>query len=383
MRVVIAPDSFKECTPAAAVAKALAEGWRRVFPEDDLRLVPMADGGEGTVDALVAATGGQYVRVPVTGPLGEPVEAVYGLLGDAKTAVIEMASASGLPRVPLERRDPRTATTYGTGELIRHALENGARRIIIGIGGSATNDGGAGMAQALGYGFYDDQGRPLPPGGAALARLARIDASSPHPGLAACDIQVACDVDNPLCGPRGASRVYGPQKGATPEMVEELDAALRHFGAVIGRELGVSVMDLPGAGAAGGLGAGLMAFAGGRLRPGVELVADACGLAEHMRGAGLVITGEGRLDGQSAHGKTPVGVARLAKAQGVPVVAVAGALGEAYGVVYEQGIDAAWSISPGPMTLDEAMEKALPLLTRTAEAVARTWRAARTQGAAG
>jgi glycerate kinase len=381
MRIVIAPDSFKESASAPAVAAALARGVRRAVPDAEIDLVPMADGGEGTVEALVAATGGRSVEVTVTAPLGEPVRATYGLLGDGQTAVIEMAAASGLPLVPQDRRNPLIATTFGTGELVRHALDQGARRIILGIGGSATNDSGAGMAQALGVSLRDAAGRELERGGAALARLASVDMGGRDLRLKECEILVACDVTNPLCGPRGASRVYGPQKGATPAMVEELDAALRHCAGVLREQLGVDVLDLPGAGAAGGLGAGLVAFAGGQLRRGVEIVAEACGLAERVRGADLVLTGEGRLDQQSVHGKTPVGVAAVAAAQGVPVIAIAGSLGEGYEACHAAGIAAAFSICRGPMTLTEAMANAEALLATTAEEAMRAWLAGR--GSAG
>ena len=374
MRIVIAPDSFKECASALTVAQAIARGWRRVFPDADVVLAPMADGGEGTVEALVAATGGSIIEVTVTGPMGYAVTAAYGILGDGRTAVIEMAAASGLPLAPAAARDPRIATTRGTGDLMRDALERGMRRIILGIGGSATNDGGAGMAQALGFSLLDAAGAELPPGGAALARLRRIDAANKHPGLEETEILVACDVDNPLCGPRGASCVYGPQKGASQTAVMELDEALRHFAEVVKQALGADVIDLPGAGAAGGLGAGVVAFAGARLCRGVDLVADACGLRERVAGADLVITGEGRLDAQTAHGKTPAGVARIAKEAGVPVVAVAGMLGEGYAALYEIGIDAMFSICPGPVEVAEAMGRAGELLENTAEALARLWR---------
>ena len=380
MRVVIAPDSFKECLPAAAVAKALADGWRRVFPEADIACVPMADGGEGTVDALVAATGGRPVTVSVTGPLGDPLDATYGLLGDGRTAVIEMAAASGLALAPPEARNPAVATTYGTGELMRHALDTGAERMIVGIGGSATNDGGAGMAQALGFSLLDAHGAALPPGGAALASLARIDASGRHPALDACDVRVGCDVDNPLCGPEGASHVYAPQKGAAPETVERLDVALHHFAAQIEAQRGVRVIDVPGAGAAGGLGAGLLAFAGAQLEAGVPLIAEACGLAGRIAGADLLLTGEGRLDAQSAYGKTPVGVARIAKAQGVPVIAVAGALAPGYEAVYACGIDAAYSCCAAPMPVSQAVAHAPQYLRDVAEALARTWKGATADG---
>ncbi len=376
MRIVIAPDSFKECASASAVAEAMARGALRAAPGADVFVIPMADGGEGTVEALVTATSGRVVNSVVTGPLGEPVKAAYGVLGDGETAVIEMAAASGLTLMPREARDPRVTTTRGTGELIRMALDRGLCRIIVGLGGSATNDGGAGMAQALGYSLKDFHLEELRPGGAALADLARIDVSQKHPGLDACEILVACDVVNPLCGPDGASPVYAPQKGATPEMVEELDAALRHFGEVVEEQLGTIILDLPGAGAAGGLGGGLVAFAGARLVPGAELIAEVCGFERALKGADLVLTGEGRLDGQTANGKAPVGIAAVAQRHKVPVVAIAGALGEGYEVLYEHGIDAAFSVCSGPTTLDNAVEGAEELISRTAEAVVRLWRRA-------
>jgi glycerate kinase len=373
MKVVIAPDSLKECASAREVAEAIARGVRRVLEDAEIVLVPMADGGEGTVDALVAATAGRFVECEVTGPLGERTIARYGLLGDGKTAVIEMAAASGLALAPVERRDPRVTTTRGTGELMVDALDRGVRKIILGIGGSATNDAGAGMAQALGFSLRDGLGRELEPGGAALARLAAIDGSRKHGLLNACEVLVACDVDNPLCGARGASAVYGPQKGADAAAVKELDAALGHFAKVVETELGVSVLDLPGAGAAGGLGAGLAAFAGARLAPGVELVAEASGLAERLSGADLVFTGEGRLDGQTAHGKTPVGVARIARSMGIPVVALAGALGDGYEAAYAHGVTAAFCICPKPVTLADAVAQAPEWLAGVAEAVMRLW----------
>jgi glycerate kinase len=297
----------------------------------------------------------------------------YGILGDGKTAAIEMSAAAGLALVPPEQRDPRIATTKGTGELMRHALDQGMQRLIVGIGGSATNDGGAGMAQALGFSLRDASGAELPAGGAALARLDTIDPSGKHPALDACEVLAACDVDNPLCGTNGASHIYGPQKGATPEMVRELDDALRHFGEVAEQQLGAAILDLPGAGAAGGLGGGLVAFARGELRPGVALVAEACTLAERVKGADLVLTGEGSLDHQTASGKTPVGVARVARAQGVPVIALNGTLGQGYSAVYAEGIDAALSICPGPISLADAVAGASGYLSDSAEAALRIW----------
>jgi len=318
----------------------------------------MADGGEGTVQALVDATGGRLITATVRGPLGDPVEATFGMMGDGETAVIEMAQASGLPLVPPERRNPLVTTTYGTGELILRALDEGARRLIIGIGGSATNDGGAGMAQALGARLLDAAGRDLEPGGAALANLARIDLTGLDPRARSLQITVACDVDNPLTGPRGASAVFGPQKGATPEMVAQLDTALRRFAEVIRRDLGLDVDPIPGAGAAGGLGAGLMAFLGAQLRRGVEIVVEATGLDRHLAGADLCLTGEGNTDFQTVRGKTPMGVATVARRHGVPVICLSGGLGRDYHEIYDVGIDAALSIVPGPVDLDTAIREA-------------------------
>ena len=371
MRVVIAPDSFKGSATAQQVAAALAAGWHREWPETHIDAVPVADGGEGTVDAMVHATSGRFAEAFVTGPLGEPVTARYGILGDGATAVIEMAAASGLTLVPAHARDPRRTTTRGTGELILAALDAGCRRIIVGIGGSATNDGGAGMAQALGVRLLDEAGNDLPPGGGALRRLARIDVSGLDPRVREAELVVACDVDNPLTGPRGASRVFGPQKGATPDMVDELDAALTHYAAVILRDLGLDVTKLPGAGAAGGLGAGLVAFCGATLRPGAAIVLEAVGLERYVRVADLVITGEGRLDGQSAAGKAPVAVARLAKRWGKPVIAVAGALGDDADELATTGIDAAVAITARPMSLEEAMARTEELLEACGRRLAR------------
>lgn len=373
MRIVIAPDSFKESLSALEAAQAFATGWHRVRPGDELDCVPMADGGEGTAEALIAATGGHWEHMTVCGPLGDPVDAAYGVLGDGQTAVIEMASASGLMLVKPERRNPGVATTRGTGELIRHALDQGYTRLVVAIGGSATNDAGAGMAQALGYRLLDAQGEDLPPGGLALARLARIDASGKHPALETCSVRVACDVDNPLCGPRGASRVYGPQKGATPEMVDALDAALAHFAERTARDLGVAVADLPGSGAAGGMGGGLVAFTGGVLESGVALAADACGLAGRIAGADLVVTGEGRVDAQTAHGKTPMGVAQRAQAAGVPAIVVAGSIGAGHEALYAHGVRAVVPMLSGPCTLPEALAQARENMERTAEMLARLW----------
>lgn len=372
MKLVIAPDSFKESLSAREVAEAIAAGWREVCPDADIHLCPMADGGEGTVDAVLTATGGQRREQQVCGPLGVPVAAHWGWLGDGQ-AVIEMAAASGLHWVPAAQRDARVTTSYGTGELIIAALDAGATRIILGIGGSATNDGGAGLLQALGARLLDSRGKPLVPGGAALIDLRYVELDNLDPRLAGADILIAADVDNPLCGPRGASHVFGPQKGASAEQVVQLDRALSHYADVMAQTLGTDYRDVPGVGAAGGLGFAAHAVLRAGFRPGIELVAELSGLAAAMRGADLVITGEGRLDGQSLHGKTPVGVARLAQSAGVPVIALAGSLGEGYQRLYETGIDAAFSLVPGPCSLEQAMTRAAEQLQHRAADIARLW----------
>ncbi|MAC98451.1 MULTISPECIES: glycerate kinase [Pseudomonas] len=377
MKLVIAPDSFKESLSARAVAEAIAAGWARVYPDADLLLCPMADGGEGTVDALLSATGGTLQQTRVSGPLGDPVEARWGLLQDAQ-AIIEMAEASGLHRVEPARRDVLAASSHGTGELIRAALDAGVRRIVLGLGGSATNDGGAGLLAALGVRFLDRAGQELALGGAALASLSQIDLTGLDTRLAQVEVMVAADVDNPLCGPRGASAVFGPQKGASPAQVEQLDAALAHYADVMAATLGEDLRDYPGVGAAGGLGFAARAVLRAAFRPGVELVAELSGLAAAVEGADLVITGEGRLDGQSLHGKTPVGVARIARAAGVPVIALAGSLGEGYQRLYAEGIGAAFSLAPGPLSLEQAMQQAADQLSARAADLARLWQIAGT-----
>ena len=368
MYVVVAPQSLKGSLDAPDVGEAIAAGIRRVWPDADIRVVPVADGGEGTVRSLVAATGGALRHARVTGPLGEPVDAEYGTLGGnrAGTAVIEMAAASGLPLVPPEKRNPRMTTTRGTGELMRAALDAGARQLLIGIGGSATNDGGAGMAQALGAQLLDAQGNELPAGGVALAHLRRIDPSGLDPRLKDVEVQVASDVTNPLCGPEGASAVYGPQKGATPEMVSELDAALAHYGEILTRDLGADVARVPGAGAAGGLGAGLLAFAHAQLVPGAQLVLETLDFAHILQGAALVFTAEGQLDSQTAYGKAVGAVATAARKAGAHAVALAGSITADDAALEKLGIDAALSIVSGPMTLEESMANTARLLTDAA-----------------
>lgn len=371
MRIIIAPDSFKGSVSALAAAQAMKRGALSVFPEAEVIAMPIADGGEGTVDALVAATNGRTIRTEVKGPLEEIVTAHWGILGDGETAVIEMAAASGLPLVPIGKRDPRITTTFGTGQLLKAALDKGIRKIIIGIGGSATNDGGAGMARALGVRFLDAVGKELPNGGAALADLASIDPRGLDPRLQEAGILVACDVDNPLCGPRGASAVYGPQKGASPGMVAELDKALEQYARIAKAATGKDIADRPGSGAAGGLGAGLLFFSNAQLRPGVEIVMEATRFAELVAHTDLVITGEGLTDFQTAHGKAPVGIARVAKQHQVPVICLSGGLGEGADDVYDQGIHGLMSIVPQPMLLEECMRQGEVLIESAAARLCR------------
>lgn len=361
LKFVIAPDSFKESLSAMAIANEIEAGFREIFPDAVYVKVPVADGGEGTVQAMIDASGGRRVDLAVRGPLGEPVAAFYGIMGDGQTAVIEMAAASGLELVPPNRRDPLHTSSYGTGELIRDALDAGARRFVLGIGGSATNDGGAGMVQALGGRLLDAAGRDLAPGGGALDALARIDLAGLDARIKDCVFDVACDVSNPLVGPQGASHIFGPQKGATPAMVALLDTNLRHYAAVIARDLGLAlsaVADLPGAGAGGGIGAAMLVFLGGSLRPGSEIVTDAVGLDAAVQDADLVLTGEGRIDSQTIHGKTPIGVARVAKRHGKPVIGIAGSLEPGAGVIHGHGIDAVFSVVNCPCTLERALADA-------------------------
>ncbi|HHV79353.1 MAG TPA: glycerate kinase [Firmicutes bacterium] len=370
MRIVVAPDSFKGSASAVQVGEAMTAGLRKVWPQAEVDMIPLADGGQGTVEAMVRATGGKTRTVRVTGPLGEPADAMYGILPDG-TVVIEMAQASGLTLVEPVRRNPLRTTTYGTGELIRHALDSGAPSIILGISGSATNDGGAGMAQALGVGLYDAEGKEIGFGGEELAKLHSVDLTRLHPGVHTASIVVACDVDNPLCGPAGASATYGPQKGATPEMVEKLERALSHFADVVEAKLGQSFRDVPGAGAAGGLGFGLMAFLGAKLQPGIKILAAATRLEERVRRADLVFTGEGQMDWQTAHGKTVAGVASIAYSWGVPVVVISGGLASGHESLYDRGVAAMLSILPGPMSLSESMAQATLLIEAAAERAAR------------
>ena len=358
MKIVIAPDSYKESLSALEVATAIEQGFREIFPDAHYVKLPVADGGEGTVEAMVAATQGGIIKVRVTGPLGENAEGFYGLSGDEQSAFIEMAAASGLEMVPPSSRNPLKTTSWGTGELIRHALDAGVKHIIIGIGGSATNDGGAGMVQALGAKLLDAEDNPIGMGGGELEKLARIDISELDTRLANCRIEVACDVTNPLTGKEGASAVFGPQKGATPEMIARLDDSLAHYAKIIARDLDIDVLNLEGGGAAGGMGAALYAFCGAELRQGIEIVTDALHLDNHVADADLVITGEGRIDSQTIHGKVPVGVAKVAKRYNKPVIGIAGSLTADVGVVHEHGIDAVFSVIYTVCTLEEALKNA-------------------------
>lgn len=378
MKVVIVCDSFKGSVSAVQVVSFLAEGIRRVWPSAVIDGIPVADGGEGTVDAFLHSVPGGRIRVPVMGPLGDTVQAEFALLEDG-TAILEMAAASGLPLVAPEQRDPMRTTTYGTGQLMAAALDAGCSRMVLGLGGSATNDGGAGMIQALGGKLLDAQGRSLPPGGGALDKLVHMDLSGLDPRLENTPIVSACDVTNPLCGPQGASAVYGPQKGADDAMVRQLDQNLAHFAKVGLTCTGQDVAETPGAGAAGGLGAGLLLLGNTRMCSGITTVLDTVGFDGRIADADLVLTGEGRMDGQSVCGKTPVGVAQRVKAQrNIPVVAIVGGIGPGAERVYEYGIDVVFSTAPGPITLKEAMRNSHALLASAAERVARLIQAVRT-----
>jgi glycerate kinase len=367
MKIVIAPDSFKGSLSAMEVAEAIAAGARVVFPESEIVNVPMADGGEGTVDVLVSNTGGQLISHRVTNPLGKKVTAAFGLLGDQETAIIEMAAASGLQYVSKESANPAVTTTYGTGELILAALDAGTKTVIIGLGGSATNDGGAGMAQALGYRLLDAEHKELPWGGVALKRLAQIDDSRVDQRVKTVKIIVASDVTNPLIGPTGASVVFGPQKGATPELVAELDEALAHYAMVLAEILGKDVAKTPGAGAAGGLGAGLLAFTPAKITSGVDIVMDVIGLAEKVKDADVVVIGEGSLDSQTPFGKAPSGVTRLVRqvAPSAKIIGLAGNVITDATPLYDMGVDSVFSVVPGVESLEKAISDASANITGT------------------
>ncbi|WP_341280780.1 glycerate kinase [Paenibacillus sp. FSL H8-0537] len=371
MIFVLAPDSFKESMTAKEVCIAMEKGLRKVYTTAGYIHVPMADGGEGTVQSLVDASGGTIHHKEVSGPLGQTVAAAYGILGDGATAVIEMASASGIHLVNKQMRNPLCTTTYGTGELIKACLDQGIRKIIIGIGGSATNDGGTGMAEALGAKFLDAEGNALARGGGALDHLTCIDVSNLDERLREVQFIVACDVTNPLCGAHGASQVFGPQKGATPEMVQQLDANLSHYADVVKQQLHKDVRDIPGAGAAGGLGAGLLIFTQAVLRKGIEIVIEYTELRDKLAEADIVFTGEGGIDFQTKFGKTPYGVARAAKEAGKPVIAIAGYIGEGIETLYAEGIDAVFGIVPGASDLEKLLKEGPDNVERTTENIAR------------
>ncbi len=365
-------DSFKGSCTSYAAGEAVIKGIKRILPEAEVTNIPVADGGEGTVDAIVGSGRGEIKKCEVTGPFGKKVTAEYGLLKNG-TAIIEMSSASGLLLVPEDKLNPLAATTYGTGELIKSVLDDGYRSILIGLGGSATNDGGAGMMQALGASFKDKDGNELDFGGEKLLDLAAIDISNMDSRLKECSIIIASDVTNSLCGEKGASRVYGPQKGATPEMIEILDKALSHYAEVIKNQFDIDIVDMPGAGAAGGIGAAFLAFFNLKFESGIESVLKLVDFDNQLEGADIVITGEGRIDAQTAYGKLPVGIANHAKTIGnIPVIAFAGSVENGAEAVYENGIDAMFSIADGPITLQESLERIEELLIKSAESAMRT-----------
>ena len=367
MKFVLAPDSFKECMSSKEVCEVMESGIRKVYPEAEIIKVPMADGGEGTVEALVEATNGTYHTVNVTGPLGNKVDAVFGVLGNKKIAVIEMATASGLHLVKREERNPLITTTFGTGELIKAALDLGVKHIVIGIGGSATNDGGAGMIQALGGKLLDREGNEIGFGGGSLDKIETIDLSQIDSRIRDTVIEVACDVTNPLIGEKGASEIFGRQKGATEEMVKVLDSNLAHYANVIKRDLDIDIAYVEGAGAAGGLGAALLAFLNGELKRGIDLVIKHTELKEKLEGADYVFTGEGSIDYQTMYGKTPIGVATIAKEKGVKTIAFAGNVGEGIDILYTGGITAIFSIMLGVSTLENALKNGKENLLVTVE----------------
>lgn len=371
MKFVLAPDSFKESLTAQEVADAMEIGIKKVFPNAECVKVPMADGGEGTVQSLVDGTDGKIYEVSVTGPLGKIVNARYGILGDNETAVIEMAEASGIHYVEKENRNPLITTTYGTGEVIKEALNKGVKKIIIGIGGSATNDGGAGMIQALGGRLLDKEGNDLSFGGGSLDKLDRIDLTKFDERINKVKVEVACDVNNTLTGEEGASAIFGPQKGATPDLVKLLDKNLGHYAQIVKEQLGKDMANEKGAGAAGGLGFALLTFCNGELKPGIDIVIEYSNLDTKIQGASYVLTGEGSIDGQTKFGKTPYGVAQVAKKYDIPVIAVAGNVGSGTEELYGLGFNSILSIMPGVMTLDKALVTGKKNIENTVENIAR------------
>lgn len=374
MRIVIAPDSFKGCLNALNAALAMRRGVQRVYPDSVIDMIPMADGGEGTVEAILCAVRGEKIKIDVTDPLGRSIGAAYALIDEGETAIIEMAAASGLTLLSNQERNPRVTSTHGTGVLIRNALDRGVKKILLGIGGSATNDGGAGLAVALGVKLLDAQGNELPQGGAALANLVNIDMSGLDPRLAKVQIEVACDVQNPLCGPEGASVVYGPQKGANPEDIRVMDTALQNLGELLSRVAGTNLLELAGGGAAGGLGAGVVGFLGAKLRPGSQMVLEVANADGKIKHADLVLTGEGRTDFQTAYGKVPVGVSALAQKYSVPVLVISGSVEGSPDFLSDVGVASCFSIAEGPATLDEAFLQAEEQLEREVWRILTVWK---------
>lgn len=369
--IVLAPDSFKESMTAKEVCLAMEKGIKKVDNKINCIHVPMADGGEGTMQSLIDATNGKAYSIKVVGPLSNEVEAQYGILGDGEVGVIEMASASGIHLVPKDKRNPLITTTYGTGQLIKACLDKGVKKILIGIGGSSTNDGGAGAMEALGAKFLDEEGREIGFGGGNLGKLKKIDLSNFDERLSNTEIEVACDVNNPLCGENGASNIFGPQKGATKEMILVLDNNLRHYADIIKKQYEKDVLNIPGAGAAGGLGAGLLAFLDGKLKKGIDLVIKYSGLEEKIKLSDIVITGEGSIDYQTKFGKTPIGVAKLAKNYGKPVIALAGKVGDNIDDLYENGIDSIFGIMRGITSIEEALENGKENVEKASENIMR------------
>jgi len=371
MRILIAPDSFKECLTASKVAKNIASGILKVMPDAEITCIPIADGGEGTVEAITTAANGKIIQVQSLDALMRPISSFYGITGDGKTAIIEMAAASGLELLKPSERNPLKTSTFGTGLLIKSVIEAGYRNIILGIGGSSTNDGGMGMAKALGYRFLNKQNQEIGEGGGSLKSLAVIDSSKVEPLIKSAVIRVACDVTNPLCGPNGASAIYGPQKGASAEMVKVLDDNLLHFSKFILEQLGKDIADVPGAGAAGGLGAGMLAFTNATLSPGFEIVKTITNLEKHIQQSDIIFTAEGKIDFQTQYGKTPFGVAQLAAKYQKPVIALCGIIGEGVDIMYEKGITGIFSIADKPMSVEESIKNAAFLIQKTAERIMR------------
>lgn len=371
MKVVVAIDSFKGSLSSYDLGNQIEKGVKKIYPESEIVKLPIADGGEGTVEALVEGSDGEFVKVRVVGPLGDKIEAEYGIINDGKIAVIEMAAASGLPLVKPEERNPMKATTYGTGELIRDAIEKGCREFIIGIGGSATNDAGIGMAQALGYKFYDENGEELGYGGEMMERVVDIQTLDVIPEIKECNFQIACDVDNVLYGERGAAYVYGKQKGADDIMIKELDRGLRVVAETFKQKLGKDIAGKAGAGAAGGLGAGFLAFTDAVLKPGIDIILSEVEFEKKLSGADFVITGEGRIDFQSVMGKAPIGVSKLAEKNGVPCIAIGGCIADDAGETHKYGISSLFSIINYPISLEEAMnsEKAKIFVEKNIEEI--------------